>query len=88
MTLKLADRLAVVVIHSVNAVLILCRFGAQSCHSPKERFKLFAYLSVVRDILGNDVRRARKRVLGGRNALFSVNILCCKAFQIAVLQAL
>ena len=76
--LDLADGLAVVGVHLIGARALLFGVGEAGDEFSvlhEEVADLPAHVRVVGDDLGDDVLRARKRVLRGRDALFLVDIL-------------
>ena len=72
--LKLPDALAEIVIEPVDAVLIGRSFGPEHGLCGNEIAQPAADIGVIGDHLGDDIRRAGERILGGLDAFFGVYV--------------
>ena len=79
--LQAAHRLRKVVVHGVDGVVLVCADGFEHAGAVQQRAQASTQVCIVRQILRDDVARARERILGGLHTLFRVDIGLCQRFK-------
>ena len=79
--LQTAHRFRKVVIHGIGRVVRIRADGFEHPSAMQQRAQTAAQVSIVRQVLGDDVARACERVLGGLYTPFRIDIGLCQRFQ-------